>query len=189
MEDSRPRSAVVTAGWRRPVAAGLHYEIQGMESIARRKGSCRDSNRKLDHGHGSREETRRRCVNSSDKWRVTLRQAQGRLSDEQGAADIKPRSLHHRRDCALSLCNLRFNRVGAGCPNELGAGWKYQLQWAGSRAMPAELQALVRTNKAPSPNHLVGLSVVAASNPDPVVPVAHAHMNLAKRSVTHLIRG
>jgi len=25
-------------------------------------------------------------VKSSDKWRVTLRQAQGRLSDEQGAA-------------------------------------------------------------------------------------------------------
>ena len=93
------------------------------------------------------------------------------------------------RDCAFSLCNLRFNRVNAGCPNELGADWKYQLQWAGSRSMPAELQALVRTNKSPSPNHLVGLSVVAAANSDSVVPVAHAHTNLAKRSVTQLIRG
>ena len=34
------------------------------------------------------------AVKSSDKWRVTLRQAQGRLSDEQ-AAEIKPRSLSH----------------------------------------------------------------------------------------------
>jgi hypothetical protein len=35
------------------------------------------------------------AVKSSDEWRVTLRQAQGRLSDEQAAADIKPRSLPH----------------------------------------------------------------------------------------------
>ncbi len=137
------------------------------------------------------------AVKSSDKWRVTLRQAQGRLSDEQAAAGpptVKiggpsAAGLRHRRACALSLCNLRFNRVDAGCPNELGADWKYQLQWAGSRAMPAELQALVRTNKAPSPNHLVGFSVVAASSSDSVVPVARAHTNLAKRSVAQLIRG
>src|SRR5208337_1773727 len=106
-----------------------------------------------------------------------------------------PRSIAGRRwvasawSCAFSLCNLRFNRVDAGCPNELGADWKYQLQWAEARPMPAELQAVVRTNKAPSPNHLVGFSVVAAANSDSVVPVARAHTNLAKRSVTQLIRG
>jgi hypothetical protein len=38
----------------------LRYEIQGMGSIARRRGSCRWPKQKLDHGHGSGEETRRR---------------------------------------------------------------------------------------------------------------------------------
>jgi len=93
------------------------------------------------------------------------------------------------RDSAFSLCNLRLNRVNAGYPNELGADWKYQLQWAGSRSMPAEVQALLRTNKTPSPDHLLGLSVVTAADSDSVVPVAHAHTDLAKRSVTQLIRG
>jgi hypothetical protein len=32
---------VTAAGWRRPAAAGPRYEIQGIESVVRRKGSCR----------------------------------------------------------------------------------------------------------------------------------------------------
>jgi hypothetical protein len=82
-------------------STGLRHEIQGMGSIARRKGFCRW--RKPEAGPQPRVRRRNEAVveragaavKSSDKWRVTLRQAQGRLSDEQAAADIKPRCLRH----------------------------------------------------------------------------------------------
>jgi serine/threonine protein kinase len=108
-----------------------------------------------------------------------------------GLAKLTPkrRWVASTRDSLPFLRTLRFNRVNAGCPNELAADWKYELHWAGTCSMLAELQALVRTDTAPPPTHLPGLGVIATANSDPVVPVARAHTNLAKRSVTQPVRG
>ena len=60
------------------------------------------------------------AVKSSDKWRVTLRQAQGRLSDEQGAAT----STHRRHQTTNVNASRPKAAVSDGWASDCAIQWR-----------------------------------------------------------------